>query len=405
MRVPRRLALTLVALGAVGAVVAGATFAAFQSQAVSQAPAFAVGTVRLDTIGGSADCTLANLKPGEGSTGLGGTQPPCTYTVIYRGTLAGWVGLNVTVQPQTGGLYTAGSSTGLQLEVTDAYGNTYAVGGIDQLVKVPAAAVDTNSDGSVKAGWQDTFTINYFLPADASGTRAGTHSTVTLLAHAVQESNDPLLAHSDCPALGWDGSGTGAAGACASVTGGGGGSSTTPGAACQSGAIGGVWYGCTQGYWQSPPGQAVISANGVDLNAPVTLGAAPRTVTLRTLVESNEVLPPSYGICASTLLDCGSNLSAGVTAQQLGKMASQTLALAYSMEYVPGFGPETLTTLGCATYGGDAATLGMSGSTSVAQVLAVANALIGGSTATGPTTAAQVDAMKGLLGGCVLRTP
>lgn len=400
MRVSRRLALTLLALGAVGAVVAGATFAVFQSQAQSQSPGFAVGSVRLDTTGGSGGCTLSNLKPGEGSTGLGGTLSPCTYSVTYRGTLAGWVGLNVTVEPQSGGLYTGGTG-GLTLQVTDAYGNTFTVGGLDQLVRVPIGASDANGDGSVNAGWQDTFTVNYYLPSTASGSLADKSSTVTLWAHAVQESNDPLNASAECPVLGWGGSAT-AGSACGGASTSGSGAAGSASGTCQSLGGDGVVHGCTQGYWHNQNGIRVISSDGVNLNTPVTLGQGARSVTLTTVAESQDVLPSNFGVCLASLLNCGNSFSDSVTATTLGHLASQTLALAYSGEYVQGLTPETLSTLGCATYDGDAAMLGLTGATTVGQLLTRADALIGGSTSTGPTTNGQVTAMTDLLGSCVL---
>jgi len=158
-------------------------------------------------------------------------------------------------------------------------------------------------------------------------------------------------------------------------------------------------HGCTQGYW-AQKGASVVAAQDGTLHTPVTLGEGARAATLTTLSQVLEVFPPTYDACAATLLDCGTDFAAGLDARDVDHLASQTLALAFNLEYVKGFAGESLAALGCVA-GFQLADLGLSGSSTTDDVLAAAQALLGGSVSTGSSTAAEVGDMTDLLGQCV----
>jgi hypothetical protein len=78
-------------------------------------------------------------------------------------------------------------------------------------------------------------------------------------------------------------------------------------------------------------------------------------------------------------------------------LAAQTLALTYNINNISGFSSNTIGSLGCTAPSG----LGLTSSSTMSQVLVVANSLIDGSTSAGTTTQAQAGAMNSLLGGCI----
>ncbi len=368
------MAILLVSAGTAASLVAGASFALQISVASPSAFQYAAGTVTIHTLAGSGNCSFSGLLPGQSGT--------CTYVVEYTGSLAGWVGLNVQEQsPSQSGtpaLYT-GTPGGLQLSITDQYGNTYGLNQDNQLV-AQTGTKNVNADGSVNAGWTDTFTVNWSFPSNASGNLQGGTADVALLAHAVQESNDPLIG--TCPTLGWSTSGVGG---CSS-----GGTPTTTS----------VTYGSSKGYWGNQNGNDLLDPSGDgNVTSPVTLGGGSRSTTVTTLTVSNAIIgggacgtTPTIWTCTGT--GSGDGLSSGLHPNTLGQLAAETLALAYNIQYVSGFAGETLGQFGITPTG----VPGLSTSTTMSGLLSVANGLIAESTADGTTTQTEAGDMNGWLG-------
>jgi hypothetical protein len=247
----KRLALSVGALGTVAALVGAASFALFTSAATSQTDTFAAGTVIL---GGSntSTCNITNMEPGDSSSGASAgnkADSPCEYTISYSGSLAAWIGLQIGVNSTAGSTYAIppGSATpmggealinpagsnGLQVMLQDsASGTTFSLptltctpnvnasniatgdkevcSGTSGFLLVPGGMMSSkgctvtatvNADCSVNNGWQDTFTLNYYLPESAGNGYQGSSAIVTLTARAVQESNNPLV--NGQPELGW----------------------------------------------------------------------------------------------------------------------------------------------------------------------------------------------------------
>jgi hypothetical protein len=377
----RRLALVGAALVASAGLVAGGTLAMLQFSAPAQGGEMAAGTVAVVAPGSPAapqGCQVDNLQPGTSGT--------CTYAVRYEGTLAGWIGLAATVINASSSNPLYGSSDGLQVQITDSYGNTFSPTTtsppVVQLVQKVGTS-DANADGSVDDGWSDTFTVTYGLPSTAPGSLKGAQATLTLQAYSVQESNDPLSCGT--PVMGW---GPGVA-------------STAPGICpTVSGGQGFVTYGLSKGYWQSPGGVQQISSNGVELNTPAVIGQWPPSggalgAQITTVAASDEVLVGGQGTGqdACTILGCPRN--SVVQRGTIDSLAGQTLALAYNVAFNEGFAGETVGQLPCdqelASVGH-----GLNISSPMTQVLAAANAILAGS-ASGPTTQKQASDATQLL--------
>jgi hypothetical protein len=177
------------AIAAAATLITGVTFGLFSANA-PQTPTdtFTAGTVTL-TQTAVAACTVAAMEPGDASTGWStpGTDTPCTFEVSYSGTLGAFIGLGVQATPATGGLYN-GTATGLQFAVTDATGTTYTAGGvINTNTTTPLDPLFVADDTGAAT---HTFTVNYELPATAPNSSQGLTTTLTLIAYAVQNSNN-----------------------------------------------------------------------------------------------------------------------------------------------------------------------------------------------------------------------
>jgi hypothetical protein len=153
----------------------------------------------------------------------------------------------------------------------------------------------------------------------------------------------------------------------------------------------------TVGFWRNKNGNAVLDpdSDGV-LEHPqlVQLGNSLFGANVTTIQTSNSIL--AGGICAE--VSC-TPLSADLHEKTFGVLAAQTLALSYNMADTSFQG---LVFSSCSPYlTGPLTSLGLSTSSSLEQVLKVANSLIAGAGAGGTTTQAEAGAMNGLLGQCV----
>jgi hypothetical protein len=161
--------------------------------------------------------------------------------------------------------------------------------------------------------------------------------------------------------------------------------------------------GKTMGYWGNKNGIARIQANGGYAANSENIG---RGAVIDTKEEALKVLPNTLNACGkgsptifsgqTTTTKC--SLAKGVNESSLDTLAAQTLALGYNIKILPSFNGQTLAQLACTQY----ATAGLTGSSTVNQVLTVAVALIDGSGSGGSTMQSQIGAMNQLL-GCVNR--
>jgi hypothetical protein len=209
----------VLSLGAVAALVAGASFGMFSATASSSTSTFSSGTV---TLGQSASttCSVSPLAPGAGTSAGGGTptnatELQCSLTVSYSGNVPAWLGLDVSIasthagsDPYTGltgapGLYD-GTATGLQVLIKDGT-TTY----MDSDGSPTGTTAGTFLGGSAATGASPsvsdllvsttpftslsgpvTFTVDYSLPSGSTNAYMGAASSITLTAHAVQSGNN-----------------------------------------------------------------------------------------------------------------------------------------------------------------------------------------------------------------------
>jgi hypothetical protein len=106
--------------------------------------------------------------------------------------------------------------------------------------------------------------------------------------------------------------------------------------------------------------------------------------------------------CEAGVITCTgkspNGLSDAINANTMDVLMAQTLATSYNIQKISGYSGQTVAVLNCQSYVTSPLTaLGLSGSSTVNNVLSVANSLIGGSIAGGTTTQAQASAMNALL--------
>lgn len=153
----------------------------------------------------------------------------------------------------------------------------------------------------------------------------------------------------------------------------------------------------TVGFWRNKNGNALLDPDGSGVleNPPsASIGGGSNHVVVTTLQTSNAIL--SGGICS--YVSC-SPLSANLHANTFAVLAAQTLAMSYNMADTTFQGlvfSQCSPDITPALMG-----LGLTTSSSLQQVLTVANQLIAGAGAGGTTTQAQAGAMNSLLGECV----
>src|SRR5215471_849931 len=166
-----------------------------------------------------------------------------------------------------------------------------------------------------------------------------------------------------------------------------------------------VVRGKTQGFWHNPNGHAILDMNNDgNLDTPVDIGGATRGFHVTTIAESDKILPPNSACVAGSpvIFPTPCSLSTGLNLGSLEVLAGQTLALTYNIGKIAGYSGQTLSALGCTPQiTAPLTALGITASSTVNQVLTVANNLINGSTSGGSTTQAQAGAMNALLGNCV----
>jgi hypothetical protein len=161
--------------------------------------------------------------------------------------------------------------------------------------------------------------------------------------------------------------------------------------------------GKTPGFWGNRNGHAILDVAGDGtLDTPVTIGSGSHTFTVTTIAQSDKILHNSDCVAgAPVIFVCtGANgLVAGLNTNTFEELGAQTLALTYNINNITGFSGQTVGALGCESFiTAPLSSLGLSSSSTVNQVLTVANTLIGQSFKPGGTaTQAQEGAMNSLL--------
>ena len=236
-----RRASVIVALVAVSAIAATVTVGILTAASPTQSSSFAAGAVAYGStassvcrVGAGSGASAPALLPGDASSGWTpspGVDAPCDLSVTYHGTTPAYLGVDVLIASRAGtppasapaGTVPAtlfdGSSTGLQLRVTDTVngtapyvdGVTYraqgASGPATPLAPVACPAgysgtVDTCylvTDLLVRAtpftdGQSDTVVVNYQLPATSTSGYQNSSASVVITVHAVQAGGNPLPA-------------------------------------------------------------------------------------------------------------------------------------------------------------------------------------------------------------------
>jgi uncharacterized repeat protein (TIGR01451 family) len=165
----------------------------------------------------------------------------------------------------------------------------------------------------------------------------------------------------------------------------------------------GVVRGKTKGFWGNQNGHGVLDPGGDGrLDTAVSIGGPSRGFTVTTIAQSDKVLRNDACEAGSPTIFSPCTFSAGLQTNTLEVLAAQTLALTYNIGKVNGYNGQTMSVLGCgAKVTSGLTTLGLSSSSTVNQVLTVANALISNSKSGGTTTQTQAGDMNALLGNCV----
>ena len=206
-------------LAAVTAVTAGVALARMSTSRNGGANSFTAETLSVTTGSpASVTCTTTGLLPGVSSAGaLIGTETAstCTFDVKYTGGVTAFLGVDVAVTDGATSLFSTGSSTGLQLYLTDASSTSYVTsnasntGGTGDTrytqeggatAALPTAGISDLlvSRSAATNGTTVNFSLDYALPQDSANTFQGGSVAIVLTFHAVQSANNALPA--DCAA-------------------------------------------------------------------------------------------------------------------------------------------------------------------------------------------------------------
>ena len=162
--------------------------------------------------------------------------------------------------------------------------------------------------------------------------------------------------------------------------------------------------GKTPGFWGNKNGHAILDKDGNGLlDTPVTIGSGSHTFTVTTIAQSDKILSNDDCVGGNPVIftcNGSSGLLAKINTNSFEVLGAQTLALTYNIQNISGFSGQTLAALGVQpwitpTLNG----LGVTSSTTVNQLLVIANNLIGNSfKPSGTATQAQIGDMNTLLG-------
>jgi metal-sulfur cluster biosynthetic enzyme len=215
----------ITAIAAAGAMVAGATFGLFSSQAPSTASTFSAGTVTVSNGATSAPCAVTNLVPGDTSATNVAPDVPCTFVINDASTVPAYAAVDVFIAATKGtsgvayggsdptalGLYDGTNSTGLNVTISDgsnpftvpmtANAETCPTTGvfaaaatgaskcyeIDNLL-LSASAVGPDASPTTIS----TLTVTWSLPSTSTNAYEGASATIQFNAHEVQAAHNSL---------------------------------------------------------------------------------------------------------------------------------------------------------------------------------------------------------------------
>jgi len=135
--------------------------------------------------------------------------------------------------------------------------------------------------------------------------------------------------------------------------------------------------GASGDFWGGQSGHSVLDGNSDGaLDTALMLGGPDCGEGIKTAADSDMIL--SGGVAAFAVLaaggDCTQPLDGAISPSQLGNLAARALTLTYNIKNLSGLGAQRLDSLRCLT--DDASFLGLDASTSLSQVLVLANGLI-----------------------------
>lgn len=158
----KKILMSLATVGALSALVTGASFALFTASTTNENNTFSAGTVTLgDLVPFSCGVNdTGNMAPGDSGS--------CTVSVEYTGSLDAWIGVDFT----TSGVLFGGANP-----MTVDFGTYNLVGGKYVL-------------GEYSDGEDATVTVNYNFPLAAGNEYQGESGSIDLMFHAVQSKNN-----------------------------------------------------------------------------------------------------------------------------------------------------------------------------------------------------------------------
>lgn len=157
----KRILLSLATVGALSALITGATFALFTASTENENNTFTAGTVRLGEVTGfTCDVSTDNLAPGDSGE--------CTVSVTYSGSLDAWIGVDYSVD---GDLFAGRDPMLVSFDGGYDFEGAYVLG--------------KYSDGE-----SATVTVEYHFPITAGNEYQGASGDIELSFKAVQARNN-----------------------------------------------------------------------------------------------------------------------------------------------------------------------------------------------------------------------
>jgi len=159
----KKILMSLATVGALSALITGASFALFTAQTENQNNTFTAGTVRLGSVTGfTCGVNANNMAPGDSGS--------CTVKVTYTGSLEAWIGVDYEAE---GDLFEGDNPMTISL----SGGNGATVDGIYVL-------------GKYSDGQEATVTVSYDFPAEAGNAYQEAEGEIELSFVAVQARNN-----------------------------------------------------------------------------------------------------------------------------------------------------------------------------------------------------------------------
>ncbi|NRT73300.1 hypothetical protein [Clostridium beijerinckii] len=161
------------------------------------------------------------------------------------------------------------------------------------------------------------------------------------------------------------------------------------GATCSNLNLGGA-----RTFWTSSEGHAILDTNGDGrVDNPVTIGSGIRKILVKRIILSDTILLGNY--CTNVLDNsCGNNLGNNLPAKTLGRLMAETLALTYNITFIPFYSGQLVSAFGCSNL---LQQVGLAINSTVNDVLALANILIGDTGACGSATQGRVNSIINLI--------